>query len=343
MKAVIVGATGYGGVELIRLLQDHPYFEIGGLISSSKSGETINNIYPHLKHLIYPLDQLDLDTICDLGECIFFATPAGVSSQWAPLLVERGKVVIDLSGDFRLPTEQVYQQWYEKTPAPQKWLDQAVYGLSEWFYSQIQTANLISNPGCYPTATLLALAPVLQEGWITTDSLIIDAKSGVTGAGRSSNYLMSYSEINENLRPYKVDAHQHIPEIERYSSLIANRDVKINFIPHLVPMNRGILVTIYADLVDGCSKEQLYQLYMDIYGQQPFVRIVKEGWPETKQVQGSNFCDIGFHVDHRTGRLILLAAIDNLVKGAAGQAIQNANIRMGFAQELGLMFSPLFP
>lgn len=343
MKAVIVGATGYGGVELIRLLQNHPHFEIGSLVSSSKSGKPISEIYPHLEHMSYSLDELDLDSICEQGECIFFATPAGVSSKWAPLLVERGKMVIDLSGDFRLSTEQMYKEWYGKPAAPQKWLDQAVYGLSEWFHDQVKNANLISNPGCYPTATLLALAPVLKEGWISTESLIIDAKSGVTGAGRSSNQAMSFSEVNENLRPYKVDRHQHIPEIERYSSHIANQKVTVNFIPHLVPMNRGILVTIYADLVDHYTHEDLDQLYRDTYEHQPFVRVIKQGWPQTKQVQGSNFCDIGFHVDSRTGRLILLAVIDNLVKGAAGQAIQNANIRMGFAQESGLLSSPLYP
>lgn len=343
MKAVIVGATGYGGVELIRLLQNHPYIEISSLISSSKAGETINDIYPHLEHLSYSLDELDLQTICDQGECIFFATPPGVSSKWTPLLIEQGKIVIDLSGDFRLSTEQIYQEWYGKPAASQKWLDQAVYGLSELFYDQVKTANLISNPGCYPTAVLLALAPVLQEGWIMTESLIIDAKSGVTGAGRSADQVMSYSEINENLRPYKVDGHQHIPEIERYSSRIANQEVKVHFIPHLVPMNRGILVTIYADLDDNYTNEDLAQLYMDMYGQQPFVRIMEQGWPQTKQVQGSNFCDISFHIDQRTGRLVLLAVIDNLVKGAAGQAVQNANIRMGFAQESGLMSLPLFP
>ena len=343
MKTVIVGATGYGGVELIRILQNHPYFKIGSLISSSKAGESIKDLYPHLEHCSDSLNELQVDAICEQGECIFFATPAGVSSQWAPLLVERGKVVIDLSGDFRLATEDDYQEWYGKPAAPQHLLDQAVYGLSEWYHSQVKTANLIANPGCYPTAILLALAPVLQEGWIRTESLIIDAKSGVTGAGRTAHQSMGFSEVNENLRPYKVNGHQHIPEIERYASQLANEKVKVNFVPHLVPMNRGILVTIYADLVDHYSNQDLYELYMEVYGSKLFVRIVGQKWPQTKQVQGSNYCDIGFHVDERTGRLILLSVIDNLVKGAAGQAIQNANIRMGFAEEAGLSFSPLFP
>lgn len=343
MKTVIIGATGYGGVELIRFLQHHPYFDIGSLISSSKAGESINNLYPHLEHLTDSLDELHIDSICEQGDCIFFATPAGISRQWAPAFVERGKIVIDLSGDFRLATEQAYEEWYGKPAASQQWLDQAVYGLSEWFHSQIKEANLIANPGCYPTATLLALAPVLQEGWIHTESLVIDAKSGVTGAGRTAHQSMGFSEVNENLRPYKVDGHQHIPEIERFASQLAKRDVKVNFIPHLVPMNRGILVTIYADLVSDYTNKDLAELYTDVYASKPFVRIVQQRWPQTKQVQGSNFCDIGFHVDPRTNRLILLAVIDNLVKGAAGQAIQNANIRMGLEEETGLMFSPLFP
>lgn len=344
MKTVIVGATGYGGVELIRLLLNHPYFEVNGLITSSKSGKQIKQIYPHLKHVTKPLEQLELDVLCDKGDVIFFATPPGVSSEWAPQLVEQGKIVIDLAGDFRLHSSQLYQEWYQRPAAPQQWLDQAVYGLSEWYQTKIATAQLIANPGCYPTATLLALIPLLRAGWLSPHSLIIDAKSGVTGAGRSSKQSMIYSELNDNLLPYKVDGHQHIPEIEQYATQFAEQKVKVNFIPHLVPMNRGILVTIYADqLPSDVNEKKLAELYHETYQKAPFVRVMESGWPQTKHVQGSNFCDIGFHLDQRTGRFILLAAIDNLVKGAAGQAVQNANIRMGYPEQTGLTALPIFP
>lgn len=343
MKAVIIGATGYGGAELIRLLMHHPQLEISGLVSSSQVGKEIKKIYPHLHHLPYLLDALDVESIADRGDLIFFATPAGVSSKWAPLFVEKGKIVIDLSGDFRLHEESLYQSWYGKPSAPKNWLDRAVYGLSEWFRDNIAHANLIANPGCYPTAILLALAPLLEAGWIKSDSIIIDAKSGVTGGGRTAHPSMIYSELNENLRPYKVDRHQHIPEIEQFSTYFAKQDIKVNFTPHLVPMNRGILVTLYMEPVAHVTVKELQQLYQETYQTAPFVRVMSEGWPQTKQVQGSNFCDIGFHLDERTGRLILLSAIDNLMKGAAGQAVQNANIRLGYAEETGLMFTPLYP
>lgn len=343
MNVVIVGATGYGGLELVRLLNQHPYLQINALISTSQAGESIKRIYPHLQHLPYTFDELNEDVLCEQGELIFFATPPGVSSQWAPRLVEQDKIVIDLSGDFRLQSETDYQNWYGRPAAKQEWLNQAVYGLSECFRSEIQSAHLISNPGCYPTATLLALAPLLLEGWISTDSLIIDAKSGVTGAGRAVNPSLLFSEVNESLKPYKVTDHQHIPEIERFATKLSKQKCQVNFIPHLVPMNRGILVTIYAEPTTRLSIEELQDLYLEKYREAPFIRIMGENCPQTKQVQGSNFCDIGFYLDSRTGRLILFAVIDNLMKGAAGQAIQNANLRLGYREETGLMSTPLFP
>lgn len=343
MNVVIVGATGYGGFELVRLLNQHPDLQINTLVSTSQAGKSIHHVYPHLQHLTYTFEELDPEVLYEQGELIFFATPPGVSSQWAPGLLEQGKIVIDLSGDFRLHSEAVYQDWYGRPSAKQEYLDQAVYGLSECFRSEIQTANLISNPGCYPTATLLALAPLLLEGWIATDSLIIDAKSGVTGAGRAVNPSLLYSEVNESLKPYKVTDHQHIPEIERFAAKLSQQTCQVNFVPHLVPMNRGILVTIYAEPTTKVSSDDLHQLYTEKYREAPFIRIVGENCPQTKQVQGSNFCDIGFYVDDRTGRLILFAVIDNLMKGAAGQAVQNANLRLGYPEETGLTFTPLFP
>jgi N-acetyl-gamma-glutamyl-phosphate reductase len=343
VKAAIVGSTGYGGVELIRLIQNHPHLELGVLISSSQPGEPLAQTYPHLIHLPCSFEELETERLCTQADLIFFATPPGVSGKWAPSLVERGKVVIDLSGDFRLNSPEIYQEWYKRPAAPAEWLGQAVYGLSEWFREEIQTASLIANPGCYPTAALLAVAPLLKEGVISPSSIIIDAKSGVTGAGRGVKQAMLYCEVNENLRPYKLDGHQHIPEIERFASLIAQENITVSFVPHLVPMNRGILVTIYADNMNNYTRRDLGEIYRQAYEAAPFVRIHENGWPETKFVQGSNYCDIGYHVDERTGRIMVLAAIDNLMKGAAGQAVQNANIRMGWPEETGLQYSPLFP
>lgn len=342
MKAAVVGASGYSGVELIRLLEQHPYIEIGTVFSSTQSGESLSSIYPHLTSTLV-LEEWNTDNIREEIDLIFFATPAGISSKWIPELVERGICAIDLSGDFRLADPKVYESWYDKPAAPSSYLNQAVYGLSEWFHEDLQKASLISNPGCYPTAALLALAPILQEKIIDPNSIVIDAKSGVTGAGRSVNQTMLFSEVKENVRPYKVDRHQHIPEIEQYASGFAQTDVKVSFVPQQVPMNRGILVTIYGTKMNNYTKEDLSNLYHSVYERSPFVRIREQQWPETKFVQGSNYCDLGFHVDERTDRIILLAAIDNLMKGAAGQAVQNANIRFGFPETAGLLFSPLFP
>lgn len=342
MKVAVVGASGYGGIELLRLLNHHPYFEIEAVFSSSLQGKSLSSVYPHFDSTLV-FEEMSVSKMSDEIEIIFFATPPGVSSRWAPDLLERGICVIDLSGDFRFPDPKIYESWYQKPAAQSDYLQQAVYGLSEWFRDDLAHASLISNPGCYPTAALLALVPLLREKTIDPDSIIIDAKSGVTGAGRSTNQAMLFSEINENIRPYKVNRHQHTPEIEQYASLFAETEIKLSFVPQQIPMSRGILVTIYAANMNNYTNEDLYNLYHSSYDQRPFVRIKKQHWPETKFVQGSNYCDLGFHVDERTGRIILLSAIDNLMKGAAGQAIQNANIRFGLPETAGLSFTPLYP
>lgn len=343
MKAAVIGSTGYGGIECLRILQGHPEFEEIFLVSSSQAGKPLNSSFPHVSHLEKEYLPFAVEQIAELADFIFFATPPGISSQYTPLFLEQGKIVVDLSGDFRLKDPKIYEEWYRKPAADPTYLRQAVYGLSEWFSDEIKTAQLISNPGCYPTATLLALLPLLKEKWIDPASVIVDAKSGVTGAGRKAQQSALYSEINENLRPYKIDRHQHIPEIEQIAGNYAETDVTVQFTPHLIPMNRGILVTIYAEPLNKYTKEEALQLYHEKYDSHPFVRILDQGWPETKAVQGSNFCDIGINVDGRTGRIVILAAIDNLMKGAAGQAVQNANIRMGCPVTTGLTFAPLYP
>lgn len=343
MKAAVIGSTGYGGIECLRILQGHPEFEEVSLVSSSQSGKSLNSSFPHVSHLSKEYLPLDVKQIAKRADFVFFATPPGVSSQYAPLFLEQGKIVVDLSGDFRLKNPKIYEEWYRKPAADPDYLHQAVYGLSEWFSEEIKTARLISNPGCYPTAALLALLPLLEAKWINPANIIIDAKSGVSGAGRKAQQSVLYSEINENLRPYKIDRHQHIPEIEQIAGKCAKTDVTVQFTPHLVPMNRGILVTVYTEPLNKYTKEEVLHLYHEKYDFHPFVRILDQGWPETKAVQGSNFCDIGINVDGRTGRIVILAAIDNLMKGAAGQAVQNANIRMGCPVTAGLTIAPLYP
>jgi N-acetyl-gamma-glutamyl-phosphate reductase len=343
VKVAVVGASGYGGVELIRLIEQHPSFELRAVFSSSQPGHLLRSVYPHLDSpLVFKEMSVEGLSEADI-ELVFFATPPSVSSHWVPSLIEQGKCVIDLSGDFRLSNPNAYESWYQKPAAPTKYLNQAVYGLSEWFQQEIAISPLISNPGCYPTATLLALIPLLQEKFIDPSSILIDAKSGVTGAGRSANQAMLFSEVNENIRPYKVDGHQHIPEIEQFASLFAQTEIKVSFVPQLVPMSRGILVTIYAENMNNYTNEDLYDLYHSTYENTSFVRVRGQRWPETKFVQGSNYCDLGFYADKRTRRIIILSVIDNLMKGAAGQAIQNANIRFGIPETSGLLFPALYP
>lgn len=344
MRVVIVGSTGYGGIELIRLCQDHPELEFGALISTSAADEPIGAVYPHLSHLEVSLSGMTEDGIAAAGEVVFFATPAGVSSEWLPRLREKGLICIDLSGDFRLDSPEVYETWYSRPGPDEAYLAQAVYGLCEWNADAIRASDLISNPGCYPTAALLGLLPLLHRRLIEPQSIMIDGKSGASGAGRSAKTPLLFTEINENVRPYKVDGHQHIPEIELGGQRFADQDVQVMFTPHLIPMSRGICCTMYATLADGVTAAQIADAFQTQYEAAPFVRLRPEGhWPQTKDVSGSNYCDIGFYVDTRTGRVVVMSVVDNLVKGASGQAIQNLNIRMGWPETTGLTGSPVYP
>jgi N-acetyl-gamma-glutamyl-phosphate reductase len=344
-RVAIVGSTGYGGVELIRLLLQHPHVEITSVISSSSSGVPIADGYPHLNQImVEDLDGVDVAVMKEKADVVFTATPSGVSAKLAPQLLEAGLKVIDLSGDFRLKSPDVYSKWYKKEPAAQTYLDEAVYGLAEIFGAEVLGKSFVSNPGCYPTATLLGLIPAVQAGWIDPATIIIDAKSGVSGAGRGLGLSVHYSEINENLVPYKLNKHQHIPEIEQTLGRIAGQDVAVTFSTHLTPMTRGILSTMYATLQGSYKEEDFIGLYREYYEGRPFVRIRDKGkWPATKEVWGSNYCDIGFAVDERTGRVTILSVIDNLMKGAAGQAVQNLNLMMGWDEGAGLAFTPVYP
>ncbi|HDR3648077.1 N-acetyl-gamma-glutamyl-phosphate reductase [Bacillus sp. SM-B1] len=344
MKVAIIGATGYGGIELIRLLEQHPYFSIASLHSFSQVGECITNVYPHFQNvLVHTLQEIDVEEIGKEAEIVFLATPAGVSAELTPKLLAVGLKVIDLSGDFRMKDPFIYEQWYKRAAAKEGVLREAVYGLSEWKRSEIQKANLIANPGCFATAALLAVLPLVRSGIIEEDSIIIDAKSGVSGAGKTPTTMTHFPELYDNLRIYKVNEHQHVPEIEQMLTEW-NRETKpITFSTHLIPISRGIMVTLYAKVKREMEIEQLQQLYEEAYEQSAFVRIRMQGeFPSPKEVRGSNYCDMGIAYDERTGRVTVVSVIDNMMKGAAGQAIQNANIVAGLEEITGLQHMPLY-
>lgn len=345
VRAAIVGSTGYGGVELIRLLDTHPYVEITAVLSSSSAGEPLAAGYPHLTEIRTDvLEAIDPPSLAEKADIVFLATPAGVATKLAPEMLAAGLDVIDLSGDFRLKSPQIYEEWYKKPAADPALLEQAVYGLSEVFGEDVQGAKLISNPGCYSTTSLLGLIPAVQAGFIDPATIIIDAKSGVSGAGRGASLGTHYAEVNENFKAYKVNQHQHIPEIEQALTRVAGRPVTVTFTTHLVPMTRGIMATMYASVTGSRTQQDFIDLYRSYYEGRRFVRIRPEGvLPATKEVYGSNYCDIGFAVDERTGRVTIISVTDNLMKGAAGQAIQNLNLRMGWDEGLGLKFVPVYP
>ncbi len=345
LRVAIVGSTGYGGVELIRLLLTHPHVEITSVISSSSAGERLTDGYPHLAEIITdPLDAVDIDLIQSKADVVFTATPAGVTTELAPKLLAAGLKVIDLAGDFRLKSGETFEKWYGLKPAEDTYLQKAVYGLSEIYDQEVAGADFISNPGCYPTATLLGLIPAVKAGWIDPDTIVIDAKSGVSGAGRGVSLGVHYAEVNENFKAYNVNKHKHIPEIEQALSQAAGREVVTTFTTHLVPMTRGIMSTMYGEVNGNRTDQDFVDLYREFYQGRKFVRVREAGkWPATKEVYGSNYCDIGFAVDARTGRVTIISVIDNVVKGAAGQAIQNLNLMMGWDESLGLLHAPVYP
>lgn len=344
-RAAIVGATGYGGVELVRLLLRHPMVEIASIYSSSNAGSPFAESYPHLNTIVTDrLEAIGVESMKEKADVVFLATPHGVSAELTPKLLDAGLKVIDISGDFRLKRGEVYEQWYKRPPAQAAYLERAVYGLCEVFGEEARGADLIANPGCFPTAAALGLAPLLAERWIDPSTIITDAKTGVSGAGRGLGLMYHYSEINENTLAYKVNRHQHTPEIEQTLSRVAGQDVTITFTTHLLPMTRGILATSYAALTQPRTDEEAVDLFRRYYGGRPFVRIRPAGrWPATKEVYGSNYCDIGVSVDKRTNRITVISVIDNLVKGAAGQAVQNLNLMMGLDETTGLAFTPVYP
>ena len=340
----IVGATGYTGLELLRLLLHHPEVEVTALTSQKYAGVPIDQVFPSLTDRFkLKCEELSLDRISEKVDFVFTAVPHKTAMETVPLFYRQGKRVVDLSADFRLKDPAVYERWYQKHTCVDL-LPESVYGLPEFHREEIRRANIVGNPGCYPTGALIGLIPLVKNGMISTENIMIDSKSGVSGAGRDVVLGSLFCEVNEGVKAYKIFDHRHLPEIEQELSQLAHKKVAATFVPHLIPMDRGILTTLYTRLTQKLGAEEVLSAFRESYRGEPFVRIYPKGkLPNTKDVRGSNFCDIGVSVAETGGRMVVITAIDNLVKGASGQAVQNMNIMLGFPETLGLDVFPVFP
>ena len=342
IKAGIIGATGYAGLELIRLLYNHPKVELKYLSSHTYHGKKLSEINPGFYGLLdNKLVNMDAEQMAGNCDIIFFALPHGLASKQISENILLKSKVIDLGADFRLKDQLTYEQWYKVSHGSPKYIQEAVYGLCELNREAIKHARIVANPGCYTTCSISSLAPLIDSNIIDSDSIIIDAKSGISGAGRTLSLSTHFTESNETFKAYSVGSHRHTPEIEQELSRIAGRKIVLSFTPHLLPMNRGILTTSYANLKENISIPEISKIYSDYYSNEKFIRICPENiLPETRYVKNSNFVDIGFTLDNRTRRIIVVAAIDNLIKGAAGQAVQNMNIMFGLNEAEGLTAIP---
>ena len=344
LKVGIIGASGYTGVELARILSSHPEVELTVATSRQYAGKPLSEIFPNLRKRVDLIcENLPTEELVERADFFFTAVPHKTAMDLVPSLLEAGKKVVDLSADFRLRDVAVYEQWYQAHSSPEL-IEEAVYGLPELYRNQVKDARLVANPGCYPTSVTLGLAPLLQKKLIDPTTLVIDSKSGTSGAGRSASVGSLFCEVTDGFRAYKVGGtHRHIPEIEQELSVLAGQPVSVSFTPHLLPISRGILSTMYATC-SGASEQEIQQLYEESYADEPFVRVCPAGtFPATQHVRGSNCCDIGIKLDPRTGRIIVLAAIDNIAKGASGQAVQNMNLMNGFDETCALLGAPFFP
>lgn len=350
IKVSIIGATGYSGKELIKILLKHPYIKLMHLVSASYIGKNIAEVFPDFSNqLDKELIELDTGRIARDSDLVFTALPHTVSMKIMPdLLKSKELKVIDISADFRLKNPKHYSDWYqvELSEDSKKLLEDSVYGLPELYAEEIKNASLVANPGCYPTSAILGVVPLLLNQLVSTEGIIIDAKSGTSGAGRKLSLALHFAECNESFKAYKCLKHNHIPEIEQELSFAyygktqqdRKKDIRISFTPHLLPINRGILSTCYLNLVHRCNNEEILKAYKKFYRDAPFVRIFNPpALPEIRFAVETNYCDIGFAIDNRTGIIKVISVIDNLVKGASGQAIQNMNIMFGFPQSLGLV------
>lgn len=348
IKVAVLGASGYGGAELLRILHGHDEVEVIYCGANTQAGQRVDSSFGHFYgHYESLLGNAPLEEVCANSDCVLAATPHDFLAKILTQDMLKDCVVIDLSADFRLRNPKKYEEYYHFTHPNQALLANAVYGLSELYKSEIQGANLIANPGCYPTCSTLCIAPLVAKGIIDSQSIIIDAKSGVSGAGRSSKIENLFCEVHENVKAYGLLYHRHTAEIEQNLSRLAGSEIALSFTPHLIPMNRGILITAYANLSSkyaNISEQEIQAIYEEFYAQSYFVRVLQYGQaPQTRWVKGSNFTDVSVCVDSRNKRVIMMGAMDNLVKGAAGQAVQNMNLRFGFKEQSALTQLPLFP
>jgi N-acetyl-gamma-glutamyl-phosphate reductase len=342
----IIGASGYGGIQLVRLLLEHPQVELTYLGGHSSAGKPYSQIYPHLTNIVnLTIEPIDLEAIAARCQVVFLGLPNGLACDMAPVLTAKGCKVLDLSADYRFKDLVTYSMWYNKERTDNVVAAKAVYGLPELYREEIKAAQLIGCPGCYPTASLMALAPLLKQGLIVPETAIIDAKSGTSGGGREAKVNMLLAEAEGSLGAYGVAKHRHTPEIEQVCSDLAGQDVKVQFTPHLIPMVRGILSTVYATLRDpGLVRDDLITIYSAFYRSSPFIKVLPNGvYPQTKWAWGTNLCYLGIETDPRTNRVIVMSAIDNLVKGQAGQALQCLNLMMDWEETLGLPRLAFYP
>ena len=341
-KTAILGASGYTGAEAVRLVLAHPNLDLRVLTGNRYAGQAYGSVYPHLAHLGLP-DLVKWQDVDWNGiEVVFACLPHGASEEVISQILHPGLKVIDLSADFRLKNADVYARTYKREHTSRSLLDKAVYGLTEFARDDLRTAQLVACPGCYPTASLLAILPGLEL--IDPDEIIIDAKSGVSGAGRKQSQALIYPEVAEGAHPYALGAHRHGPEIDEKLSIATGQSVSVSFTPHLIPMNRGMIATVYVKLKSGSTVEDLRARYVERYAREPFVFVEENGIvPHTRHVRGSNQCRIGVFADRKPGRAVIVSVIDNLTKGSSGQAVQNLNVMMGWKEDTGLEMTPAFP
>ena len=337
----IVGASGYSGAELYSLLSRHSSIRVGKLFANTSAGKRLHEVFPRFSPKFAQsksplLEQYSPDAACS-SEIVFMALPSGEAMRIIPELLRRGKRIIDLGGDFRLKSASLYERYYRHAHSALEYLDQAVYGLPEWNRAAIRNAKLVANPGCYPTSAILPLLPLLKEKIIRDDGIAISSLSGVSGAGRSASADLSFVEVNESVKAYKVGMHQHTPEIKSVLSELTGRAITCSFVPHLLPITRGIYTSIYAPLAQEATPERVDEIYKSYYSREPFIRFSVNDIPEIKHVTNTNVLDIGFRIDSENNMLIILSALDNLIKGAAGQAVQNMNLMLGFSETEGLL------
>jgi N-acetyl-gamma-glutamyl-phosphate reductase len=340
----VIGATGYTGVELLRLLLLHPEVEVTVLTSQKYAGVEVDQVFPSLtSRLQIKCEELIIDRISTKIDFIFTAVPHKTAMETVPLFYQKGKRIVDLSADFRFKDPEVYERWYQKHTSADL-LSESVYGLPELHREEIKNAKIVGNPGCYPTGALIGLIPLVKKGMISYENIVIDAKSGVSGAGRDVVLGSLFCEVNEGVKAYKIFDHRHLPEIEQELGQLAQKKITVTFVPHLIPMDRGILTTLYVNLNKKMKTEDVLSILQEYYRGEPFIRIYPKGKiPNTKDVRGSNYCDIGVIVSESDSRGVVVTAIDNLVKGASGQAVQNMNIMLGYPETMGLDVLPLFP